>query len=45
MSGTGGPADETQLQTMLQGFMEELMSKEVMYEPLRDMNKQVGELA
>ncbi|KAG0147873.1 hypothetical protein CROQUDRAFT_42285 [Cronartium quercuum f. sp. fusiforme G11] len=40
MSAEGGLPDESQLQTMLQGFMEELMSKEVMYEPLKEMNQQ-----
>ncbi|KAH9473207.1 hypothetical protein Pst134EA_000282 [Puccinia striiformis f. sp. tritici] len=32
-------SDENQLQTILQSFMEELMSKEIMYEPLKDMNR------
>ncbi|KAA1105908.1 Peroxisome chaperone and import receptor [Puccinia graminis f. sp. tritici] len=39
MSGENGLPDETQLQTILQSFMEELMSKEIMYEPLKDMNR------
>lgn len=40
MSAQGGLPDESQLQNMLQGFMEELMSKEIMYEPLKEMNRQ-----
>jgi len=39
MGGENGLPDETQLQTILQSFMEELMSKEIMYEPLKDMNR------
>ncbi|KAH9824063.1 Pex19 protein family-domain-containing protein [Melampsora americana] len=40
MSAQGGLPDESQLQNMLQGFMEELMSKQIMYEPLKEMNRQ-----
>ncbi|KAH9466448.1 hypothetical protein MJO28_000972 [Puccinia striiformis f. sp. tritici] len=39
MGGENGLPDENQLQTILQSFMEELMSKEIMYEPLKDMNR------
>lgn len=39
MMGENGLPDENQLQTILQSFMEELMSKEIMYEPLKDMNR------
>ncbi|OAV89505.1 hypothetical protein PTTG_08813 [Puccinia triticina 1-1 BBBD Race 1] len=39
MSGENGLPDENQLQTILQSFMEELMSKEIMYEPLKDMSR------
>ncbi|PLW06419.1 hypothetical protein PCASD_22911 [Puccinia coronata f. sp. avenae] len=39
MAGENGLPDENQLQTILQSFMEELMSKEIMYEPLKDMNR------
>lgn len=42
MGGENGLPDENQLQTILQSFMEELMSKEIMYEPLKDMNRLVS---
>ncbi|MBW0499306.1 hypothetical protein O181_039021 [Austropuccinia psidii MF-1] len=39
LGSEGALPDEGQLQSMLQSFMEELMSKEIMYEPLKDMNR------
>ncbi|CAH7682616.1 Pex19 protein family-domain-containing protein [Phakopsora pachyrhizi] len=44
MTGDGeGLNDEGELQKIMQSFMEELMSKEIMYEPMRDMNRLYGD--
>lgn len=36
------PGDDGELQKLLEGMMGQLMSKEVLYEPLKELNDKVG---
>lgn len=41
LGSTGGDGSDQDLQSMLQGFMDELMSKAIMYQPMKELNDQV----